>query len=123
MTIEVDSFRKLNLYKQAIRFTQLVLDWTEQNQNEIGWKECLLIRRMATEIPRSIALAATEINVKNKYKKLNRSKEAFQKLMPMLRRYEMGESEKRIVMLSLELVKLFNGFFGMLNRKKNASRG
>jgi|SRR5690606_13437281 len=123
MRTEVDSFRKLYLYKQALRFTHMVLQWTEHNKDEIGLRECLEIRKKAMEIPTNIAKAASEINVKNKYKKLNRSKEAFQTVMEDLRKLGMDKSEKKVVMLSLELLKLFNGYFGMLNRKKNASRG
>ncbi|MGG3691784.1 hypothetical protein [Heyndrickxia ginsengihumi] len=123
MSTEVDSFRKLNLYKQALRFTHMVLHWTEQNKDEIVFRECSEIRKLAMEIPRSIAMAATEINVKNKYKKLNRSKMAFLSVMEDLRKLRMDKSEKKMVMLSLELLKLFNGYFGMLKRKKNASRG
>lgn len=119
MRTEVDSFRKLNLYKKALRFTHMVLQWTEQNKGEIGFRECLEIRKQAMEIPRSIAMSAAEINVKNKYKKLNRSKMAFQSVMEDLRKLGMDKSEKKMVMLSLELLKLFNGYFGMLNRKKN----
>lgn len=123
MRTEVDSFRKLNLYKQALRFTHMVLQWTEQNRDEIGLRECLEIRKQAVEIPKNIATAASEINVKNKYKKLNRSKEAFQTIMGDLKRLGMDKSEKKVIMLSLELLKLFNGYFGMLNRKKNVRRG
>ncbi|MBL5768650.1 hypothetical protein B5V88_10480 [Heyndrickxia sporothermodurans] len=123
MRTEVDSFRKLNLYKQALRFTHMVLQYTEQNRDEIGLRECLEIRKQAMEIPKNIATAASEINVKNKYKKLNRSKEAFQTIMGDLKRLGMDKSEKKVIMLSLELLKLFNGYFGMLNRKKNVRRG
>ncbi|AXI08226.1 hypothetical protein CV093_04450 [Oceanobacillus sp. 143] len=118
MTIEIDRFRMLNLYKQAIRFTHQVLDWTNENLDEIGLKECVRIRKMAMKIPSSIATATAEINVRNKYKKLNRGKDALQNVMPVLRDYGMEENE-----LSVELLKLFNGYFGLLNRKKNASRG
>ncbi|AIF45134.1 hypothetical protein [Virgibacillus sp. SK37] len=118
MTIEIDRFRKLNLYKQAIRFTHQVLDWTNENLDEIGRKECVWIRKMAMDIPRSIAKAAAEINVRNKYKKLNRGKEALQKVVPVLKHYGMDDND-----LSVELLKLFNGYFGLLNRKKNANRG
>lgn len=118
MTKEIDSFRKLNLYKQAIRFTHQVLDWTSENSDEIGWKECVKIRKMAVDIPKSIAKAAVEINVRNKYKKLNRGKEALQNVVRVLKHFGMEYNE-----LSVELLKLFNGYFGLLNRKKNASRG
>lgn len=118
MTIEIDSFRKLNLYKQAIRFTHQVLDWTSENTDEIGWKECVKIRKMAVEIPRNIAKAAVEINVRHKYKKLNHGKEALQNVVPVLNRYGMYDND-----LSVELLKLFNGYFGLLNRKKNAIKG
>lgn len=118
MTIEIDRFRKLNLYKQAIRFTHQVLDWTSQNRDEIGLKESLRIRKMVVKIPSSIAMAAVEINVRNKYKKLNRGKEALQNVVPVLRHHGMDENE-----LSVELLKLFNGYFGLLNRMKNARRG
>ncbi|MBL5867364.1 hypothetical protein [Heyndrickxia sporothermodurans] len=95
MRTEVDSFRKLNLYKQALRFTHMVLQYTEQNRDEIGLRECLEIRKQAMEIPKNIATAASEINVKNKYKKLNRSKEAFQTIMGDLKRLGMDKSEKK----------------------------
>lgn len=122
MRTEVDSFRKLNLYKQALRFTHLVLQWTEQNKEAIGLKECLEIRKLSTKLPSYIAKAAVEINVKHKYKKLNRGKEALQKLVSVLRHHGMDKHEKRMVPLSIELQKLFNGYFGLLNRKKNANK-
>lgn|SRR5690625_3746326 len=118
MTIEIDRFRKLNLYIQAVRFTHQVLDWTNENLDEIGWEECVQIRKLAMKIPSSIAKSAVEINVRNKYKKLNRGKEALQNVMPLLKQYGMDDNN-----LSVEVLKLFNGFFGMLNRKKKVSRG
>jgi len=118
MTIEIDRFRKLNLYKQAIRFTHRVLDWTNQNQDEIGWKKCIWIRKKAMDIPKNIAKASVDINVRNKYKKLNRGKDALQNLMPVLKQYGMDDND-----LSVDLLKLFNGYFGFLNKKKNAYRG
>ncbi len=118
MKTEVDTFRKLNLYKQALRFTHLVLLWTEKHQDEIDISECLEVRKLAMEIPIYVAKAAVEINVKNKYKKLNRSKQALQILLPLLREYGVDKSEKRMIVLSLDLLRLFNGYFGMLHRKK-----
>ncbi|WP_047979723.1 hypothetical protein [Ornithinibacillus contaminans] len=118
MTIEIDRFRKLNLYKQALRFTHLVLEWTVQNQADIGLNECIRIHKMVMKIPSNIVKAAVEINVKNKYKKLNHGKEALQNVVPVLKQHGIDDNE-----LSVELMKLFNGYFGFLNRKKNAGRG
>lgn len=118
--MEIGYPRSMNLYKCSLRFSTLVLNWTIKYRNEIGEAEFLKIRKMVMQIPKNIASAIVDIHIKNKYKKLNHAKETFLLLTSSLRNLGMETSEKHLVVLSLELLKLINGYFGYLGKKKNA---
>ena len=65
---EIGDFRKMNLYKQSLRFTHLVFVWTEENRNEISEKDFIQIRKNSMDIPKNIAKAMVDINTKSKDK-------------------------------------------------------
>lgn len=115
---KIRDFRKMNLYKHSLRYSKLILDWTVKNRSEIGEKEFLQIRRMAMSISKNIAKAVVDININNKFKKLNWAKVNFLKLMNKSKELGMNEKEKRLAPMSLEMQKLFNGYFGYLGKRK-----
>jgi len=115
---EIGSPRNMNLYKRSLLFSKLVLDWTLDKREKIGEKEFIQIRKMAVEIPKNITKAIVDINIKDKFKKLNRAKDTFLDLTGRLRKLGMDVSENKLNELSLELLKLFNGYFGYLAKKK-----
>lgn len=115
---EIGNPRNMNLYKRSLLYSKLVLDWTMDNREEIGEKEFMRIRKMAVGIPKNIAKAIVDINIKDKYKKLNQAKDTFLKLTDKLQELGMDGSENGLDGLSLELLKLFNGYFGYLAQKK-----
>lgn len=114
---EIGNPRDMNLYRHSLLYSKLVLDWTVNNRSEIGEEEFLKVRKMVMEIPKNISKAIVEIHKNNKFKKLNRAKDTFLSLTTKLRKLGMEASEKRLVMMSLDLLKLFNGYFGHLGKK------
>lgn len=121
--MEIGNPRSMNLYKRSLQYSKHVLDWTVNIRNEIEEEDFLQVRKMAMEIPKSIASALVDIHIKNKFKKLNKAKDTFFRLTDRLRNLEMESSEKRMVVLSMDLLKLFNGYFGYLGkRNRNQDR-
>ncbi len=118
----IGDFRNLNLYKHSLRYSKLILDWTVKNRSEIGEKEFLQIRKMAMSISKNIAKAVVDININTKFKKLNRAKDNFLKLTDKSKELGMDIKEKRLVPMSLEMLKLFNGYFRYLGKRKKENR-
>lgn len=115
---DIGNPRNMNLYKRSLLYTKLVLEWTVDKREEIGEKEFIQIRKMAVGIPKNISKAVVDINIKEKFKKLNQAKDSFLKLTDKLQELGMNGSEIGLDGLSLELLKLFNGYFGYLAKKK-----
>lgn len=123
MMEEIGIPRKMNLYKNSLRFSVLVLNWLANNYHNIEGEEIVKLRKMAVAIPKDIASGVVDIHLKNKFKKLNKAKETFLDLTNKLRDIGMDKNEKRLIVMSLELIKLFNGYFGYLAKNKDIKRG
>ncbi|MEH7076218.1 hypothetical protein [Neobacillus drentensis] len=116
-----EDFKKLALYSRSLDLHIAVNNFLRVYGATLNDTDQLNIRRLTTTVSRKIALAMGQTNIKICFKKLNEAKKSLLQLQSMLKeavsRQERGNAEfLKIENYSIQVLKLFNYYFGQLKK-------
>lgn len=121
MMLKVENFRNLFLYKRSLVLTNEVFKWIKSNDDFLYESE--EIRKIAVTIPKKIASAIAQVNMKIRFKRLNDAKmklrKLFEKLIEIKNSFKVDyQSWQQIVDRSIEVMKLLNAYFKWISNKR-----
>ncbi|GAE37657.1 four helix bundle protein [Halalkalibacter akibai] len=124
---KVENFRSFNLYNRSTDLTMTVRQATNIYKANLTEQEISILNKNAVIIPKKIAAAISQVNMKERFKKLNEAKSTLIQLemimLELKKRKKIDEQSWREVDdYLMEVMKLLNGYFSWISRRKPKSK-
>lgn len=120
---DVEEFKKSALYLRSLDLHFEVNQFLKMKGDILDMNERRKLQKYATTAPRKIAHGMGQTNMKIRFKKLNEAKNSLLQLQLLLegaikRQGSKLAEYKKVEDYSIQVLKLFNYYFGQLKRKK-----
>lgn len=119
---KIENFRAFTLYERSLQLSMAIRKAIQTCDDSLPYKDAKLIEKRAMCLPTRIASGIAQVNMKVRFKKMNEAVVIMTQLkimMERLKRRKMIDHQlwQEIENISLELIKLFNGYFGWMGRQ------
>jgi hypothetical protein len=123
---KVENFRSFAVYNRAIDLSIVIKQATKSCKANLTEREIVVLNKNVVTIPIRIAAAITQVNIKVRFKKLNEAKSILIQLQTIMlelkKRKKIDEqSWGKVEELSIEVMKLLNGYFRWISGRKQRS--
>lgn len=120
---KIEDFRAFTLYKRSLQLLMTISKAIQTCEDNLPYKDAKLIQKRAICLPIRIASAIAQVNMNVRFRKLNEAVAIMTQLKIILERLNRrkiidDQLWQEIENISLELIKLFNGYFGWMGRRK-----
>ena len=123
----VENFRTFDVYNRSIDLSMAIKQATSSCKENLTEHEVGVINKNAVTIPNKIAAAISQVNMKVRFKKLNEAKSTLIQLQTIMlelkKRKKIDEQMwQEVDDNSTEVMKLLNGYFKWISRRKSKTR-
>lgn len=123
---KVENFRTFDVYNRSIDLLMAIKQATKSCKADLTEQEIGVLNKNVVTIPIKVAAAIAQVNMKVRFKKLNEAKSTLIQLQTIMlelkKRKKIDEqSWGKVEELSIEVMKLLNGYFGWISGRKQKS--
>jgi hypothetical protein len=120
---KVENFRTLDVYNRSINLSLTIKHATKSCKADLSEQEIGVLNKNVVTIPIKVAAAIAQVNMKERFKKLNEAKSTLIQLQTIMlelkKRKKIDEqSWMKVEELSIEVMKLLNGYFRWISGRK-----
>jgi hypothetical protein len=124
--IKVETFRTFDVYNRSNDLSMAIKQATKSCNADLTEQEIGVLNKKVVIIPTKVAAAIAQVNLKVRFKKLNEAKSTLIQLQTIMldltvRKKIDEQSWVEVEELSIEVMKLLNGYFGWISGRKQKS--
>lgn len=121
--VKVQNFRKFDVYNRSIDLSMAVKQVINNCKANLTEREVGVLSKNAVTIPNKVAAAIGQVNMKVRFKKLNKAKSTVIQLQTIMldlkKRKKIDEQLwQKVDEYSIEVMKLLNGYFKWMGERK-----